>query len=159
MAAVHSRALILYLAWHHLHYDWSDTSVLTSHPIHYDSLINPEVVYAEPVKAMYHQDQSLSIIVSISDVSLRLRPYTPTLISASHRHIVIIPMGFRRVYPERSCFPYRRWNMTSYRTCISIQYLYIWELCRCALTTHTSAILAYSALPMSGLDNTTARDI
>ena len=37
------------------------------------------MVYAEPVKALYHQDQSLSIIVSISDVSLRLRPYTPTL--------------------------------------------------------------------------------
>ena len=100
-----------------------------------------------------------SIIVSICDASLRLRLYTPTLISASHRHIVIIPMGFRGVYPERSCFPYHRWNTTSYRTCISLQHLYIWELCRCALTTRTSAILAYSALSMSSLDNTTARDI
>ena len=37
------------------------------------------MVYTEPVKALYHQDQSLPIVASISDVSLRLKPYTPTL--------------------------------------------------------------------------------
>ena len=41
--------------------------------------INPEEVYTEPVKALDDQNQSLPIVASISDASLRLRPNTPTL--------------------------------------------------------------------------------
>ena len=96
--------------------------------------IYPAEAYTESVKALDDQNQSILIVVSISGVSLRLRPNTPTLIADSHRHIVILPMGFRGVNPERSCFPYHRWNTTSYYTCMSIIYPNIWELCRCVLT-------------------------
>ena len=57
--------------------------------------IYPAMAYTEPVKALDDRNQSTLIIVSISGTSLRLRPNTPTLTSASHRHTVILPMGFR----------------------------------------------------------------
>ena len=41
--------------------------------------INPEEAYIEPVKALDDQNQSLPIVASTSDASLRLRPNTPTL--------------------------------------------------------------------------------
>ena len=41
--------------------------------------INPIEAYTEPVKALDDQNQSLPIVASISDVSLRLRPNTSTL--------------------------------------------------------------------------------
>ena len=41
--------------------------------------INPEEAYAEPVKALDDQNQSLPIVASTNDTSLRLRPNTPTL--------------------------------------------------------------------------------
>ena len=39
----------------------------------------PEEAYTEPVKLPDDQNQSVLIVASTSDVSLRLRPYTPTL--------------------------------------------------------------------------------
>ena len=41
--------------------------------------INPVEAYTEPVKILDDQNQSLPIVVSTSDASLRLRPNTPTL--------------------------------------------------------------------------------
>ena len=41
--------------------------------------INPEEAYTEPVKVLDDQNQSVSIVASTSDASLRLRPNTPTL--------------------------------------------------------------------------------
>ena len=41
--------------------------------------MNPVEAYTEPGKALDDQNQSLPIVVSTSDASLRLRPNTPTL--------------------------------------------------------------------------------
>ena len=41
--------------------------------------MNPAEAYTEPVKVMDDQNQSLPIVASTSDASLRLRPNTPTL--------------------------------------------------------------------------------
>ena len=42
--------------------------------------IHPEEAYKEPIKAPNDQNQSVLIVASISDASLKLRPNTPTLI-------------------------------------------------------------------------------
>ena len=64
---------------------------------------NPIEAYTEPVKVPDDQHQSRLIVASTSDVSLRLKTIYTYPDSDSHRHIVILPMGFRGVYPERSC--------------------------------------------------------
>ena len=66
--------------------------------------IYPEVAYTKPVKALDNQNQSILIVASISGASLRLRTNTSTLIRILIGTLVILPMGFRGVYPERSCF-------------------------------------------------------
>ena len=66
--------------------------------------IYPAEAYTEAVKALDDQNQSILIVASISGTSLKLRPNKSTLISDFHRHVVIPPMEFWGVYPERSCF-------------------------------------------------------
>ena len=121
--------------------------------------IYPEEAYTEPVKALDDQNQSVLIVASISDASLRLRPNTPTLKRTPIDTQTYYQWDSAGSIQSEAVSPYHRWNTTSYRTCISIIYLNIWELCCYSLTTRTSAILVYSALSMSSLDNTTARDI
>jgi len=69
-----------------------------------------------------------------------------------------IPMGFRAGLIQWIYYRSKRLTIFPYRTCLNIQYLNIWEICGYASITHTSTIIAYSALSMPYLDNTPARD-
>ena len=65
----------------------------------------PSIGVHRTFKALDDRNQSILIVTSISGASLRLRPNIPTLISDFHRHIVILPMEFRRGLSRAKLFP------------------------------------------------------
>ena len=101
-AVLKSTSSVSYVTSSPLWLEWYFRLDITPNTLRFS--IHPAEAYTEPVKATDDQKQSILIVASISVASLRLRPNTPTLISDFHRHVVILPMEFRGVYPERSCF-------------------------------------------------------